>query len=290
MDRNNIARIAHEINRAYCAALGDTSQPVWDDAPEWQKASALAGVDMHLANPDATPENSHESWLAQKLAEGWKYGPVKDAEKKEHPCCVPYAELPSEQKAKDYLFRSVVHLLKGIGCDPNFKAPNVFPKADVPKPVVSSIPAGHVAVQYIGRKERWEDSIYSTGLYFDADQVRNLPALTARQFLRHADLFREPKVEVEPIQPVPAQAEEVAQAEPVTDDTETILAAAREAQEEADTAAKKVLDLKQSVSFMDKDALKTFALTNYGQKLDGRLSVEVLRSQTANMIDQFGAL
>lgn len=114
MDRIAIARVAHEINRAYCASLGDTSQPAWEDAPEWQKNSALVGVDMHLAKPDATPEQSHESWLAQKLAEGWKHGPVKDAEKKEHPCCVPYADLPAEQKAKDYLFRGVVHALKAI--------------------------------------------------------------------------------------------------------------------------------------------------------------------------------
>lgn len=109
-----IARVAHEINRAYCASLGDTSQPAWEDAPEWQQQSAIAGVEMHLANPDATPEQSHESWLAQKVAAGWVYGEVKDAEKKEHPCCRPYDELPAEQKSKDYLFRSVVHMLKDI--------------------------------------------------------------------------------------------------------------------------------------------------------------------------------
>jgi hypothetical protein len=59
--KEQIAKIAHEINLAYCAALGDTSQPPWEEAPEWQKASALAGVEMHLANPLATPEQSHES-------------------------------------------------------------------------------------------------------------------------------------------------------------------------------------------------------------------------------------
>lgn len=104
-----LARRAHEINRAYCAALGDHSQPEWEDAPDWQKDSARNGVRMHLANPSATPEDSHASWYAQKEAEGWKYGPVKDAEKKEHPCFVPYADLPESQKAKDYLFRAVVH-------------------------------------------------------------------------------------------------------------------------------------------------------------------------------------
>jgi len=102
-----IAQAAHEANRGYCQALGDDSQPHWVDAPDWQKDSARNGVRFHLANA-ATPEQSHESWLAQKTAEGWKYGPVKDVEKKEHPCFVPYADLPAEQKAKDYIFKSIV--------------------------------------------------------------------------------------------------------------------------------------------------------------------------------------
>lgn len=102
-----ISRAAHSANRGYCQSLGDTSQPNWDDAPDWQKDSARAGVRFHLAN-DVTPEESHKSWLAVKEADGWKYGPVKDAEKKEHPCFLPYAELPDDQKAKDFIFKSVV--------------------------------------------------------------------------------------------------------------------------------------------------------------------------------------
>lgn len=103
--------MAHEVNRAYCQALGDTSQPAWEDAPEWQRISAAGGVAFHLANPSAGPDHSHNNWLAEKRTAGWKFGPVKDAEKKEHPCFVPYEELPVEQKAKDYLFRGVVHAL-----------------------------------------------------------------------------------------------------------------------------------------------------------------------------------
>lgn len=107
-----IARICHEVNRAYCASLGDASQPAWADAPQWQKDSALVGVRMHLANPNAGPDDSHKSWLAQKVAEGWVYGPIKDPVTKQHPCMVPYEELPQEQRAKDYLFRGVVHALR----------------------------------------------------------------------------------------------------------------------------------------------------------------------------------
>ena len=106
-DRNHSAKVAHEVNRAYCAALGDNSEPAWEDAPEWQKESALLGVDLHLSG-DHGPEASHESWSAQKILYGWKYGPVKDPEKKEHPCLVPFADLPKEQQAKDFLFRAVV--------------------------------------------------------------------------------------------------------------------------------------------------------------------------------------
>ena len=113
MKEQDIARVAHEINRAYYQAIGDNSQPAWEDAPDWQKDSAVNGVKYHLAHPEATPEGSHENWLKQKAAEGWTFGEVKDPDKKQHPCFVPYHELPESQRAKDYIFRAVVHALRG---------------------------------------------------------------------------------------------------------------------------------------------------------------------------------
>lgn len=103
------ARAAHEANRAYCIALGDHSQVAWDGCPEWQRSSAINGVLGVMAGNG--PRESHESWLAEKEATGWKYGPVKDPEKKEHPCFVPYDELPPAQKRKDGIFVSVVSLI-----------------------------------------------------------------------------------------------------------------------------------------------------------------------------------
>ena len=111
MNIEDIARVAHEINKAYCEALGDDSQPSWGEAPDWQKESAVAGVRFHQANPNASASASHDSWLEQKRADGWRYGEVKDADAKTHPCFVPFDELPTEQKAKDFLFRQVVHSL-----------------------------------------------------------------------------------------------------------------------------------------------------------------------------------
>ena len=46
-------------------------------------------------------ENVHEVWAVGRIKEGWKYGPVKDVEKKETPQLVPYAELPESEKAFD---------------------------------------------------------------------------------------------------------------------------------------------------------------------------------------------
>ena len=107
-----IARLCHETNRAYCESIGDNSQPQWEDAPEWQRSSAIKGVEFHIAHLSTgetpKPSASHDSWLEQKTKEGWKYAPVKDAAKKEHPCYVPYNELPVEQRLKDYLFAAIV--------------------------------------------------------------------------------------------------------------------------------------------------------------------------------------
>lgn len=104
------ARAAHEANRVWCIAMGDMSQPGWDDAPEWQKSSARSGVRNIIANPNTTPEQSHENWLRDKETDGWKYGPVKNVETKEHPCFVPYGELPAVQRVKDHIFGTVVRL------------------------------------------------------------------------------------------------------------------------------------------------------------------------------------
>lgn len=107
----DIAAICHEANRMLCLTQGDTSQPDWMHAPQWQKDSAYAGVRFHLSNPLASASASHENWFAHKAADGWRYGPVKDSEAKTHPCMVPFEDLPPEQQAKDHVFRAVVHAL-----------------------------------------------------------------------------------------------------------------------------------------------------------------------------------
>jgi hypothetical protein len=110
------ARAAHEVNRAYCLAIGDGSQPSWENAPDWQKVSALKGVVTALAG--ATPRESHEAWRAEKERDGWVYGETKDPAAKKHPCMVPYDALPPEQREKDMLFLCAVRpMARALGLE-----------------------------------------------------------------------------------------------------------------------------------------------------------------------------
>ena len=106
-----IAEMCHEANRVIQRALGEEVNPPWSEAPEELRQSATNGVINALDG--ATPEESHENWLAFKEKHGWTYGRVKDFESKTHPCMVPYSELPGEQRLKDIVFTSIVGAFVG---------------------------------------------------------------------------------------------------------------------------------------------------------------------------------
>lgn len=118
-----IAAICYELNRVYCGILGDHSFPTWDFADNWQQQTNIDGVkkvlECRISSQLHRPEDSHESWMVEKLKAGWKYGEVKDPEKKEHPCLLPYSFLPEEQKLKDHLFTSTVNIL--LNLNPEFR-------------------------------------------------------------------------------------------------------------------------------------------------------------------------
>lgn len=111
MNIEHVAQICHEANAALCRTHGDASQPAWSEAPDWQIGSAIDGVRFHIANPNAGASASHDNWLAGKRADGWVYGPIKNPDRREHPCMVAFEALPAEQQAKDHLFRAIVHAL-----------------------------------------------------------------------------------------------------------------------------------------------------------------------------------
>ena len=107
-----IAQVCHEANRAYCATLGDMSQVPWENAPAWQQESAKDGVHAIMEGRVLLPSDSHAQWFAHKQEHGWTYGPEKDPEKREHPCMVPFKDLPLEEQKKDELFFAIVTALE----------------------------------------------------------------------------------------------------------------------------------------------------------------------------------
>ena len=103
-----IAKICHQANKAYCEALGDMSQKSWEETTEDIRQSAIRGVNFRLENPGAPPSAQHDAWKQGKVEEGWIWGTEKNPEAKTHPCIVDYVDLPEEQRRKDTLFQAVV--------------------------------------------------------------------------------------------------------------------------------------------------------------------------------------
>jgi hypothetical protein len=54
-----------------------------------------------MALAEAISKNVHEVWAQNRINEGWTYGPVRDDQKRQTPCLVPYDQLPEEEKAYD---------------------------------------------------------------------------------------------------------------------------------------------------------------------------------------------
>lgn len=103
-----ITRVLHEANRQLCALMGDHTQVEWDKAPVEQQDSTLECIDAIIRKPDIPSSELHDQWIADMMDNGWTWGPKKDPEKKTHPCCLSYEEVPEREKVKDRLFKNIV--------------------------------------------------------------------------------------------------------------------------------------------------------------------------------------
>lgn len=81
----------------------------------------LTGVELpqELLNlAEEIAKNVHEVWSQNRMNEGWVYGPVRNDEKRETPCLVPYEDLPEEEKAYDRNTAfSTLRLIVSLGFD-----------------------------------------------------------------------------------------------------------------------------------------------------------------------------
>lgn len=67
---------------------------------------------------EAIAENAHDIWAIDRQEEGWTYGSVRDENKKETPCMVPYSELPEKEKEYDRkMAMQTIKLMMKLGYD-----------------------------------------------------------------------------------------------------------------------------------------------------------------------------
>ena len=50
---------------------------------------------------EAMAKNVHDVWAESRISQGWTYGPERNDQLKQHPCLVPYEQLPEVEKAYD---------------------------------------------------------------------------------------------------------------------------------------------------------------------------------------------
>jgi len=106
-----IAKVVHETNRILQEIAGEKISPHWEELPQNMKDVTMGGVKQAIET-NVTAAESHDNWVKMKEADGWKYGPVKDAEKKKHPLMVPFDEMKPIDKAKDSLLIVVTNAMK----------------------------------------------------------------------------------------------------------------------------------------------------------------------------------
>ena len=283
-----IATIAHGINLAYSASLGDHSHLPWEETPEELKKSIEYGVKMHLENPETTPEQSHESWLAQKEIDGWVYGEVKDLENKTHPCILPYDQLPAEQKTKDYLFKAVVTLLRDLPDPDDVSALNgelvklqlqvAAQKAQPTAATLVQVKTPGVAIVYEGPKDQFTDNLYGTKLVFNCGQPRTVPSNYAKQFLSHPE-FKE------------VEAGDAPAAEG-TDDTDAILAQQKAEQDKLNQEQDRIFNEVESIKqFGTKKAVTDYIEAKYGEKVNpNSFKLDELKDKAVEKVRQFGVI
>ena len=50
---------------------------------------------------EALARNTHEVWAQERMAQGWRFGPARNDQRKEHPSLIPYEQLPEKEKVYD---------------------------------------------------------------------------------------------------------------------------------------------------------------------------------------------
>ena len=120
-----VAQMAHDAVCTFCISEA-ISRRTWNEITDADKELSLRAMksllDSRVFDPPcldiaSLAEIVWDAWMQSAISLGWKYGPVKDEKKKEHPSIVPdYKTLSTFEKTKDYIYIGIIQSIL-IGYD-----------------------------------------------------------------------------------------------------------------------------------------------------------------------------
>lgn len=126
-----------------------------------------------------------------------------------------------------------------------------------------------IAITYIGHRPFYKDGACGSGVTFEQGQTLRIPVQFAQKMLKHPAVY--------------VMASEVA-----AESAPVVVPEEKTEQDKKNEEFNRQQDMRDTINQMDKDALKTFAMTYWGMKLNGQKSAENLRSEVIQNFDQFG--
>jgi len=262
---DDIAKVAYEVDRAYRSALGEKDIPEWDKAPSEMKKKMMEGVAFRKGN-QTPPNEIHNNWILFMTDKGWKYGETYNEEEKTHPNMIPFSDLPEEQKAKDHIFGAIVNSLAAI----------------IPEVVIKEVPAppttakgrnmdDFIPVKYIGKRDRYKDSVFGSNLTFEKGQTLAVHKSIAPAMLKHVTVYEA------------GNKKDIGSTVSATVDVEEKKNSDPNSEENKQLAIDTVLNMKQ------KKPIVEFAKRNFSNiQLDEKKTVRELQDEAINMIHQYG--
>lgn len=281
-----IATIAHAINSAYCLAIGDKVAPPFAECPEDMQRGILAGVQLHLDNPDTTPSSPMSPGWRTSWPTAGSMARSRTSRRRRTRAAFPTPSCPSRRRSRT-ICSAPWFMHSRTSRTPGARTPtrvaelqdqlnevlgkNAALVAQMASDGVPMLDNG-VPIKYIGPRESFTDRLYGSGLMFTQGQVRSVPGDLARRFLNHRDLF-----------------ERSTGPAPAGDDIKQVIAQAQQAQQERARKEEDLSALHREVdNFADFTSLAAFAKDRYGLNLVKQHGLARSRDAVHARIDQFG--
>lgn len=135
-------------------------------------------------------------------------------------------------------------------------------------------------ITYFGKRETYRDGLFETGEWKQGE-TKPVHDDVALKMLRHSDQYKRATLDDSAS---PKRHESAGAKSSAPDETETV---GKKPDSQPDDE-EETQSMRDSVTVMNKDALRTFAKTHFSANIDHRIGVEKMRTQVLGLIDQYG--